>query len=260
MPRRPPAGRVSECSTFLHRVETTITEISVFAPGRPPKNGLRTTVSRFLLSCQINEDKEAVEREQTMAGCFVLVTTLPAEGEGGMDARAILSIYKGQHCVEQHFAFLKDPLVVNDLFLKTPARIEVLGMILILALLVWRLMERSLRLSVENEGETLPQMAGKEDGTAHRLHDEQAPGGNPDNQNQGETVPHPSSGSQADGISESLGINRKCLPGSLSEVYSDNSREKGGVRVRNVSSLVSPHHHYDFTIIYHIFAPDNAAR
>jgi len=34
---------------------------------------------------------------------------------------------------------------VNDLFLKKPERIEALGLVLIIALLVWRLIERNMR-------------------------------------------------------------------------------------------------------------------
>jgi transposase len=58
--------------------------------------------------------------------------------------------------VEQNFAFLKDPLIVNSLFLKKPERIEALGLVLLLALLLWRLVERALRSHVETTGSTLP--------------------------------------------------------------------------------------------------------
>jgi len=33
-------------------------------------------------------------------------------------AMDILKIYKEQHGIEKNFGFLKDPLIVNDLFLK----------------------------------------------------------------------------------------------------------------------------------------------
>ncbi len=36
-------------------------------------------------------------------------------------------------------------MIVNSLFLKKPERIEALGLILLLALLLWRLMERAMR-------------------------------------------------------------------------------------------------------------------
>ena len=57
--------------------------------------------------------------------------------------------------MEQNFAFLKDPLIVNSLFLKKPERIEALGLVLLLALLLWRVMERALRVHVETTGSTL---------------------------------------------------------------------------------------------------------
>ena len=72
-----------------------------------------------------------------------------------MDSATLLRTYKGQYGVESDFAFLKDPLIVNDLFLKKPSRIDVLGMVLIIALMVWRLMERSMRTYVKNTGELL---------------------------------------------------------------------------------------------------------
>ena len=48
---------------------------------------------------------------------------------------------------------LKDPLIVNSLFLKKPEQIEALGLVLLLALLLWRLVERTLRVHVETTGQ-----------------------------------------------------------------------------------------------------------
>jgi hypothetical protein len=64
----------------------------------------------------------------------------------------VLRAYKEQHGIEQNFGFLKDPLIVNSLFLKKPERIEALGLVLLLALLLWRLVERTLRVHVETTG------------------------------------------------------------------------------------------------------------
>ena len=77
---------------------------------------------------------------------------LAREGDGAADAKEILSLYKEQHGVEQNFAFLKDPAVVNAIFLKSEQRIEALGLILLISLLIWRLIERSLRKHVERTG------------------------------------------------------------------------------------------------------------
>ena len=40
-------------------------------------------------------------------------------------------------------------MLVNSLFLKKPERIEALGLVLLLALLIWRLMERAMRTYVD---------------------------------------------------------------------------------------------------------------
>jgi hypothetical protein len=70
-------------------------------------------------------------------------------------ARAVLQADKEQHGIEQNSGFWKDPLIVNSLFLKKPERIEALGLVLRLARLVWRLVERTLRVHVETTGKPL---------------------------------------------------------------------------------------------------------
>ena len=57
---------------------------------------------------------------------------------------------------EQNFGFLKDPVIVNSIFLKKSERIEVLGMVLLLSLLIWRFLERAMRNFIEKTGEDLP--------------------------------------------------------------------------------------------------------
>jgi hypothetical protein len=63
---------------------------------------------------------------------------------------------KEPHGIEQTSGFFKDPLLGNSLFLKKPARIEALGLVLWLALRLWRLGERTLRVHVETTGHTVP--------------------------------------------------------------------------------------------------------
>lgn len=155
------ATRAQRLSNKLHKVEVRVCPVQVRKPGRPPKNAPPATTTKYELAWSIEENADGVARERTLAGCFVLLSNIPVEGEGAMDVRKLLQTYKGQYGVESDFAFLKDPLVVNDIFLKKPERIEVLGMILIIALMVWRLMERSMRAYVTNTGCTLPGWDGK---------------------------------------------------------------------------------------------------
>jgi transposase len=90
------------------------------------------------------------------AGCFVLISNTPYKGEGAMTIKGIIQTYKKQYGVESAFAFLKDPLIVNDTFLKNTNRIDVLGMVLIIALMAWRLMERNMRAHVDTTEKELP--------------------------------------------------------------------------------------------------------
>lgn len=153
---RTAAARAQKLSDRLHTVTATVRPVEVRRRGRPPSNGPALTNTRYALILDLAENAAGVARERSRAGCFVLLSNVPAEGEGAMDAARLLRTYKGQYGVESDFAFLKDPLVVNDLFLKTPSRIDALGMVLIVALMVWRLMERSMRAHVENAKTTLP--------------------------------------------------------------------------------------------------------
>ena len=91
---------------------------------------------------------------QEAGGC-VLLTKVPTAGEMAHRAGDVLRAYKEQHGIEQNYGFLKDPLIVNSLFLKKPERIEALGLVLLLALLLWRLVERTLRVHVETTGNSL---------------------------------------------------------------------------------------------------------
>ena len=67
-------------------------------------------------------------------------------------ADKLLSLYKDQNGIEKNFGFLKDPVIVNSIFLKKPHLIEVLRLILLISLLIWRLMKRSMRRHVASAG------------------------------------------------------------------------------------------------------------
>ena len=92
---------------------------------------------------------ERIVRLEEEAGCFVLRTNVPTAGALAQSARDVLTVYKEQHGTEQHYGFLKDPVMVNSLFLQKPERIEALGLVVFLALLIWRWMERTMRTYVE---------------------------------------------------------------------------------------------------------------
>jgi transposase len=150
------AEQVRALQSSYHQVEVGIEERPTYGPGRPSAHKPRAVKAwRYGLKVTLHERSEVIARQVQEAGCFVLLTNVPTQGELAHSAGEVLRAYKEQHGVEQNFAFLKDPVIVNSLFLKKPERIEALGLVLLLALLLWRLVERALRVHVETTGSTL---------------------------------------------------------------------------------------------------------
>lgn len=140
-----------------HAFELEVRERVIYARGRPPKNGQRNVSSiRYVIEGGIMERSEEIERARREAGCFVLLTNTPMSGNMAHSPVDVLTAYKEQHGIERNFGFLKDPLIVNDLFLKKPERIEVLGLILLTSLLVWNLIEHVMREYLRQTTSTVP--------------------------------------------------------------------------------------------------------
>ncbi len=140
-----------------HKISTEIVEVPKFGRGRPAKDRPRTPVGyRYQLQARIEQDSKAIEPLNLQAGCFVLLCNVPQTLNGEYwDEAALLSLYKEQYGIEKNFGFLKDPVIVNSIFLKKPQRIEVLGLVLLIALLIWRLMERTMRQYLEEKNITI---------------------------------------------------------------------------------------------------------
>lgn len=141
-------------SSRFHDASITIQERPIFGRGRPQKNEERVVKTiQYELVIALTEKSEAIEKLKERAGCFVLLSNVKLEKKS---APEILKTYKEQDGIEKNFGFLKDPLIVNDIFLKTPSRIEALGLVLVLALLLSRLMERAMRNKIKDEDISLP--------------------------------------------------------------------------------------------------------
>ena len=151
------ASRLRQSGTQLHRIETSLTEKVRYARGRPRKNAPRKIASvRYLVDASVVENTDQIERKRQEAGCFVLLTNVPLQGQTAQSGAELLRAYKDQQGIEHNYSFLKDPLIVNDTFLKKPERIEVLGAILLMALLIWNLIEHVLRQYVAQRDVELP--------------------------------------------------------------------------------------------------------
>ncbi len=89
---------------------------------------------RYSLRCDIFPNDKLIKNLKKEAECFVLIANVERYSAVG-----ILKIYKEQYGIEKNIGFLKDPLIAGDLFLKKAEKIEALGFILVLSLIIWRL-------------------------------------------------------------------------------------------------------------------------
>src|SRR5262252_1322912 len=151
------AAQLRAVRAAYHGIEVTVEERPVYGRGRPSTQKPRPIKAmRYNLFINDTTTTERITRLEEEAGCFVLLTNVPTAGDMAHSARDLLTVYKDQHGTEQNYGFLKDPVIVNSLFLKKPERIEALGLILLLALLLWRLMERTMRQHVDTTRTLLP--------------------------------------------------------------------------------------------------------
>ncbi len=151
--------RIEKTKATYYTIEAEVEERPKYKRGRP-KGGIQEVAEMdYGISVVITEDEPAVAALREEAGCFVLITNVPknreAEGEDEYDSRAILHAYKEQHGIERNFGFVKDPAIVDSVFLDKPERIEALALVLLTALLLWRLMEHRMRRSVEENDEPI---------------------------------------------------------------------------------------------------------
>ncbi|MEJ2658801.1 MAG: IS1634 family transposase [Desulfobacterales bacterium] len=139
-----------------HQLQIQIEKVPKYPRGRPPKDKPREVLRyEYHLITLIRQDDEKVAPLRDQAGCFVLLTNL-LDQQADWPARELLSLYKSQIGIEKNFGFLKDPVIVNSIFLKRAERIEVLGLVLLVSLLIWRLIERTMREYIQANDCTLP--------------------------------------------------------------------------------------------------------
>jgi len=140
-----------------HTCECLIEKVPKFGRGRPAKGAPRTPVGyEYQLQLKISPDPRTVDPLRLQAGCFVLISNLDSpQDKANFDARDLLRLYKDQDGIERNFSFLKDPVIVNSIFLKNNHRIEVLGLVLLISLLIWRLIEHCMRRYITETGTTV---------------------------------------------------------------------------------------------------------
>ena len=146
---------MTEASDY-HHFETETVECPRYSRGRPKPGVTRVPISiDYKLSIKVVENEQEITRRRKMSGCFVLLTNVEPDWSDGYDAERILATYKEQYGIERNYGFLKDPKIVNAIFLKKPERIEALGLVLLISLLAWRLMENTMRTELKAKDGTI---------------------------------------------------------------------------------------------------------
>ena len=140
----------------FHKFVGRIEEMQRYGRGRPKADGSRSLNGiSYRIRLEIERREDLIKKAEKEAGCFVLLTNVPLKGNEAISSRGLLDAYKAQDVVERNFGFLKDELIVNSLFLKNPARIEAFGLVLVLSLMIWRLMERTMRMFLKERQTTI---------------------------------------------------------------------------------------------------------
>lgn len=112
-------------------------------PGRPRKDVTSPVEITYTVQVRVDAPvprvlQELREREST----FVLITTLP---EDEWSDAAVLHEYKEQQSVEQRFRFLRQPVLVDGIYVKSSRRAEALAYVFLMALFVAAFIEMKIR-------------------------------------------------------------------------------------------------------------------
>ncbi len=125
-----------------------IERIAVIARERRVKACLTTTAGTDPVTAkptlEWHFDEAALAAEAAADGWYALLTNLAP----GVSAAEVLRNYKGQETAERRYSNFKGPIAVAPMFLKNNRRIQALISVICLALLIFSLVERAVRLAL----------------------------------------------------------------------------------------------------------------
>jgi transposase len=120
-------------------------------PGRPHKGEVPERRTVWHIEVEIGEMKaEVFEEKKKEASTFILVSRL----KKAKSSEEILKNYKNQNKVEEGFKFIKQPQYLGPIYTKKVNRVEALGYIFLMVLLLAKYLEYRVRLGMtESNGE-----------------------------------------------------------------------------------------------------------
>ena len=161
---------LNESTVFIKKVEELHYPIETqleervkrkyYKKGKPKKDDSYEEIISYHVSHTIGERYSMhCEKDLFMESTFVLITSLLDEAVYSNEF--ILTEYKQQNSIEQSFKLLKSPVYLGPVYLKTVERVEALGYVFILVLLIASYLEYRVRKSLSDNDEYLPQPGGQ---------------------------------------------------------------------------------------------------
>jgi transposase len=127
--------------------------------GRPAKDDTAASV-HFKVEGVLERNQSKIQPEQERKGRFVLATN--ELNKRVLPDDELLKIYKEQADPEKGFKFIKDDAFqVSSVFLKKATRINALMMVMVLCLLIYNLAQYTVRKSLLERNETVPNQLKK---------------------------------------------------------------------------------------------------
>jgi transposase len=124
--------------------------------GRPPKNkepGINVPHWRVVYST--SPVAEEVSKDRLKETSSFIIIRNRQKGWNISDAEMIMK-YKGQYHNEHGFSWMKSRAVMNPVFLKTPHRIASLGFLYCIGLMIWTIIQRTIRHELIKKKQLLP--------------------------------------------------------------------------------------------------------
>lgn len=133
---------------YYQNEKQIIERIAVITRTRRVKGTLTTTVgtnpTTTKPTLEWHFDEAALAAEAATDGWYALLTNLNSE----VTTAEVFRRYKGQEAPERRYHNFKGPIAVTPMFLKNNRRIEALISVICLALLIYSLVERAVRLAL----------------------------------------------------------------------------------------------------------------
>lgn len=139
----------AEAMGFTTQGEIKVEEKRSYTGRGRPRKGEQPEVSvTYRCQCQIGEMKQdCYEHLRQKESTFVLIANVRDKKK--WDDRRILQEYKNQSSIETKFRFLKSPVYLGPVYLEKPNRIQALGYVFILVLLIASYLEYRVRKSLK---------------------------------------------------------------------------------------------------------------